>query len=372
MEVKPKAWLRLYAEVVNDPKVQMLPGDVFKLWINLLCIARQSDGIIHESRFKQYCWTLRIDEQSLRHAIIHDLAELLDEVEDGQWMPHGWTKRQYESDSSTERSRQFRERQKQQQGDVSSETNAPDQSQSLQRSGNVPCNDNATLQQRPQRQNTETETETDTNTNTPQEIEASAPDGAVALEDNSHWSREGSQIPPIPGSLPQKSRMIERTSKYDCLRKIHADFLPVAEWFESMYALHPKKTSAKSAWEATLSVFKRKGGERWLTPELMETIRGVHRAFVETDRQWLAGYVPHFETWVRGEGWEGEPDAGKGQIVTTSSSRRLPPPPLPPVSERADAINASLNHILEHGDMFGPLPGTPAARREAEGMATRR
>jgi hypothetical protein len=39
-------WLRLYCEVVADPKVQRLPGDKFKRWINLLCVAGQHDGIL--------------------------------------------------------------------------------------------------------------------------------------------------------------------------------------------------------------------------------------------------------------------------------------------------------------------------------------
>jgi hypothetical protein len=39
-------WLRLYSDVGSDPKVQRLPGDKFKAWINLLCVASQHDGIL--------------------------------------------------------------------------------------------------------------------------------------------------------------------------------------------------------------------------------------------------------------------------------------------------------------------------------------
>jgi hypothetical protein len=32
-------WFRLYSEVMNDPKVQSLRPELFKFWINLLCLA---------------------------------------------------------------------------------------------------------------------------------------------------------------------------------------------------------------------------------------------------------------------------------------------------------------------------------------------
>jgi hypothetical protein len=33
-------WLRLYTDLINDPKVQLLPAEDFKGWINILCIAK--------------------------------------------------------------------------------------------------------------------------------------------------------------------------------------------------------------------------------------------------------------------------------------------------------------------------------------------
>jgi hypothetical protein len=41
-------WLRLYSDVVSDPKVQRLPGEKFKAWVNLLCVASQHDGICRQ------------------------------------------------------------------------------------------------------------------------------------------------------------------------------------------------------------------------------------------------------------------------------------------------------------------------------------
>ncbi len=43
-------WFRFYDEALNDPKVQMLPADDFKSWVNLLCLASQNDGRINDVR----------------------------------------------------------------------------------------------------------------------------------------------------------------------------------------------------------------------------------------------------------------------------------------------------------------------------------
>ena len=36
-------WFRFYHDAIDDPKVQRLPGDVFKFWVNLLCLASRSN-----------------------------------------------------------------------------------------------------------------------------------------------------------------------------------------------------------------------------------------------------------------------------------------------------------------------------------------
>jgi hypothetical protein len=41
-------WLRLYTSILNDPKVQRLKAEHFKGWINLLCLAKEQDGILPE------------------------------------------------------------------------------------------------------------------------------------------------------------------------------------------------------------------------------------------------------------------------------------------------------------------------------------
>ena len=37
-------WFRFYTESLEDPKVQKLDGETYKVWVNLLCLAAKNDG----------------------------------------------------------------------------------------------------------------------------------------------------------------------------------------------------------------------------------------------------------------------------------------------------------------------------------------
>jgi hypothetical protein len=41
-------WLRLYIEVLNDPKVQNLSDRLLRAWLNLLCVAPKYRGVLPE------------------------------------------------------------------------------------------------------------------------------------------------------------------------------------------------------------------------------------------------------------------------------------------------------------------------------------
>lgn len=107
-------WFRFYSEALDDPKVQMLTPELFKAWVNLLCFAAKNDGVIvtlpetlHETAF-----ALRETEEAFQ-AIISDLVKrgLIDKV-GRHYEPHNWRKRQYKSDTSSERVSRYRERQR--------------------------------------------------------------------------------------------------------------------------------------------------------------------------------------------------------------------------------------------------------------------
>jgi hypothetical protein len=78
-------WLRLYSDVVSDPKVQRLPADKFKAWINLLCVACQHDGILPP--LADLAFTLRIAEDKIT-TLLDDLVDkrLLDVTSDDRYL----------------------------------------------------------------------------------------------------------------------------------------------------------------------------------------------------------------------------------------------------------------------------------------------
>lgn len=127
-------WFRMYSDVLDDPKVQKLPPVVFKVWVNLLCLAGRNDGVL--PGIEDIAFALRIDEGVTRD-MVRDLIQrgLLDEG-DGL-SPHNWAERQFKSDkdqTATERKRAQRAREKQADTtvdvtrDVTDESQPPEQS----------------------------------------------------------------------------------------------------------------------------------------------------------------------------------------------------------------------------------------------------
>lgn len=105
------AWLRLYDEVVDDPKVQSLPGPVFKTWINLLCIANQGSPRGTLPSEKVLCWRLRLRQKTLVDQLYLLKTVGLCVEAAGTLHIHNWENRQFSSDSSRDRVRAHRQRQ---------------------------------------------------------------------------------------------------------------------------------------------------------------------------------------------------------------------------------------------------------------------
>lgn len=108
-------WFRFYDEALNDPKVQRLDGETFKAWINLLCLASQNGGKLPTET--DIAFALRIDLNAAVTVVERLLnGGLIDRLNGGangyHYAPHGWTQRQYKSDTSSERVKRYRERSK--------------------------------------------------------------------------------------------------------------------------------------------------------------------------------------------------------------------------------------------------------------------
>lgn len=89
-------WLRLYTGILDDPKVQRLAPEQFKGWINLLCLAKENDGLLPS--LEDTAFRLRISEAEAQ-SLVEVLANrgLLDHTDEGV-TPHNWENRQFISD----------------------------------------------------------------------------------------------------------------------------------------------------------------------------------------------------------------------------------------------------------------------------------
>jgi hypothetical protein len=121
------AWFRFYNDVINDAKVQLLPKALRWAWVELLCLASKNDGFLPP--IEQIAFNVRAsvnDAQSDLDALI--LAGLIDIRADGRLTPHNWADRQFVSDTSRERTRNYRQRLKKRRSDddVTSQVTAPD------------------------------------------------------------------------------------------------------------------------------------------------------------------------------------------------------------------------------------------------------
>ena len=101
-------WFRLYEQVLDDPKVQSLPAETFKHWINILCLAKRNDGVLPS--LSDIAFSLRISASSADKLLKTLTDRRLIDVNGDDLIPHNWNGRQYKSDVSTERVKRFRKR----------------------------------------------------------------------------------------------------------------------------------------------------------------------------------------------------------------------------------------------------------------------
>lgn len=110
-------WFRVYEDMIDDPKVQRLPADLFRALVNLWCLASACGGALPAAG--DIAFKLRKSEAETSK-IINGLldAKLLDR--DGEtFLPHNWNGRQFKSDVSTDRVQHHRQRKRNVSGNVS-------------------------------------------------------------------------------------------------------------------------------------------------------------------------------------------------------------------------------------------------------------
>jgi hypothetical protein len=104
-------WFRFYHEALDDPKVQKLSADTFRVWVNMLCLAARNGGFIPP--ISDVSFAFRVTSE-IADEYVSNLVNvgLLDRFRNGSVRPHNWDSRQFKSDSSTERVKRFRKRSK--------------------------------------------------------------------------------------------------------------------------------------------------------------------------------------------------------------------------------------------------------------------
>lgn len=103
-------WFRMYADAIDNEKLRLLAFEDRWHFVALLCLKRR--GLLDEGDSEQ----LRDRKISIKLGLgspeLSELKRRLMEVVlvDENWQPIGWEAKQYESDSSAERTRRYRER----------------------------------------------------------------------------------------------------------------------------------------------------------------------------------------------------------------------------------------------------------------------
>lgn len=105
-------WFRFYSEALDDPKVQRLPGDLFKAWVNLLCLANEGEPRGALPSVEDISFRLRLSHAKTV-SVLNQLEKLglLDADVDLGLTPHGWDARQSKSDDVAARVKKSRSRQ---------------------------------------------------------------------------------------------------------------------------------------------------------------------------------------------------------------------------------------------------------------------
>lgn len=107
----------MYAEMIDDPKVGSLNDAEFRSWVSLLCLAAKSDrdgdtGITKDD----LDWVLRRDVTVTLPSLLQ--KQLVIETDVKTLKIKNWDKWQKQSDTSSERTRKYRERLKEKNGNV--------------------------------------------------------------------------------------------------------------------------------------------------------------------------------------------------------------------------------------------------------------
>ena len=107
-------WFRMYADILNDSKVQLLPDRMFKFWVNCLALTSEKRGYLPEPRdiaFRLHLGLTEV-EDDLANLMTHGLVEAVTVDGKTRLQPHNWFEWQPAPDPSRHRMRRLRQSRK--------------------------------------------------------------------------------------------------------------------------------------------------------------------------------------------------------------------------------------------------------------------
>lgn len=246
-------WFRSYVDKHRNPKVVNLSDRDFRFWDRLLCVAAENDGTIPPLMDLKRLLNARLDyvkgglERLLKAGLITSSS--------GGYEPHNWTKRQYKSDTSTERSQKFRQK----------------------RNVAKPL--------------PKTDTDTDTDTEAESGSDKSDPPArAEAREGVGPGSLE--EAPPDGGDDADEEPGVKYTAA-----------------FEAFWREYPNKTGKGAAFNSYRRAFKALGGQDKGTERihawLLHAVKA--QAAIWKRKRIVGQYIPHASTWLNGARYGDDP-----------------------------------------------------------------
>lgn len=154
-------WFRMYADIIDDPKVESLTHEQRWLWITVLCLASRSPirGYLLLSKERSPERSLDVAGTETQHhpvpiriiakkaelsvaeveagLVLFESLEMMDRDAQGVWHLSNWERRQFKSDDVTARTRRYKDKSKEEERNGNVPESVP---------GNVPGNGDGTPQ----------------------------------------------------------------------------------------------------------------------------------------------------------------------------------------------------------------------------------
>lgn len=136
-------WFRFYADAMRNPKVGRLTDKEFRLWVELLSVAAENDGLIPCLEDLKHMLKRRLDHLSTGVDRLISIG-LIDRL-DGCYVPHDWNKSQYKSDVSTDRVKQHRKKRNVSETPPETDTEADTEKKEIEPKGSCASDDAPSL-----------------------------------------------------------------------------------------------------------------------------------------------------------------------------------------------------------------------------------